>query len=156
MNLLERIYLYEIGRGLSITIKHFLRNIVRPSRMPTIQYPEEKKPFPPRARLQHRFVLRDDGSVRCVACRLCATICPTKCITISAEEHPDPAIEKYPATYTIDPFRCIYCGLCVEVCPVDAIRMDSGKNYPVVYSKKDIVFDIKYLSENQPSSFRPR
>lgn len=54
---------------------------------------------------------------------LCATICPSKCITIEAEEVDDPAVVKRPTKYEIDGLRCIYCGLCVEACPKYAIEM---------------------------------
>jgi len=136
MTLMERLYLPEILKGVAITNFHLIRNLgihvahslgfakaIRAAA--TMQYPDERKRYPDSFRGSHRLTLREDSSVRCTACFLCATACPAQCIYIEAGESPDPQIEKYPVRYEIDTPRCIYCGLCVEACPCDAIRMDT-------------------------------
>ena len=52
----------------------------------TVQYPEQKPYFSPRYR--GRIILsRDpDGGERCVACYLCAVVCPVDCIALQATE----------------------------------------------------------------------
>src|ERR1043166_7040456 len=136
MTFAERIYLPEILRGLVVTGYHFWRNLflnlahqvgLLKSRrsMVTVQYPEERKRYGDNYRGSHRLTLKEDGSVRCTACFLCATACPANCIHNEAGEHPDPNVEKFPLRYEIDTLRCIYCGMCVEACPCDAIRMDT-------------------------------
>jgi NADH-quinone oxidoreductase subunit I len=136
MTLWEWLYLPEILRGLTVTGYHFWRNLslhilhafgwAQDRRAAyTTQYPEERKHYPDAYRGSHRLTLKEDGSVRCTACFLCATACPANCIHIEAGEHPDPDVEKYPVRYEIDTLRCIYCGMCVEACPCDAIRMDT-------------------------------
>lgn len=125
-NLVERTYLVAILKGMGLTLGHLIRNLVRPRQMPTLEYPEQKKQFPAGYRGKHRLTKREDGSVRCVACYMCATACPAECIHIKAEEVQDPKVEKAPATFEIDLLECVFCGMCVEACPVDAIRMDSG------------------------------
>jgi NADH-quinone oxidoreductase subunit I len=122
----ESIYLWEVLRGLGITMRHLMRNILHTRQMPTLQYPEEHRQYSARFRGRHRLVPREDGSPRCVACMMCSTVCPADCIEIVGAEHPDPKIEKYPLTFDIDLLRCVYCGLCEEACPCDAIRMDTG------------------------------
>jgi NADH-quinone oxidoreductase subunit I len=98
------------------------------SEIETVQYPEEKVPYPERFRGLHRLMLREDGAVRCVACMCCPTVCPAHCITIVPEESNSKSIEKRPAIFEIDELRCVVCGLCVEACPCDAIRMDTGEH----------------------------
>jgi NADH-quinone oxidoreductase subunit I len=128
-------------KGLSITMKHFFKNVLTRSEIETISYPEEKKPYPPRNRGLHRLMQRDDGSVRCVACMCCPTVCPAHCITIVPAETTDAKVEKYPAVFEIDELRCVVCGLCVEACPCDAIRMDTGLHAPPVEERADGVID---------------
>jgi NADH-quinone oxidoreductase subunit I len=136
MTIWEQLYLPQIVGGLMIVIYRFWRNLTlhalhavglaRSTRAAiTVQYPDEHKRYPDHFRGSHRLTLKEDGSVRCTACFLCATACPAHCIFIEAGEHPDPHVEKFPLRYEIDTLRCIYCGMCVEACPCDAIRMDT-------------------------------
>jgi NADH-quinone oxidoreductase subunit I len=136
MTLGERLYVPEVVRGLVVILSHFFRNLSlhiahllgfaqETKAAYTTQYPEERKQYPDTYRGSHRLTLKEDGSVRCTACFLCATACPANCIHIEAGEHPDPTVEKFPLRYEIDTLRCIYCGMCVEACPCDAIRMDT-------------------------------
>ncbi len=159
---LERLYLTEAVRGLLVTAGHFWRNILLhilhmfglfrnyPAGV-TVQYPEVRRPVPARARMVHRLRKRGDGSPRCVACMLCATVCPAGCIRILAEESPDPAIEKRPAMFDIDLSRCVFCGFCVEACPVDAIRMDTGILPPAAYDRFNMVLSKEDLLAHDPS-----
>lgn len=155
-NFWERLYVPEICRGLILTSKHFFRNMrihilnlfgIRTNHKGsvTIQYPEEKKPISTRHRTLHRLTLRKDGSPRCVACMMCETICPAKCIYIIAGELSDPHIEKYPVSFKIDVGICVYCGFCVEACPEDAIRMDTGVLEISAYSREGMVYDKEML-----------
>lgn len=122
----ESLYLPAIMVGLGLTMKHFFQNLFSSKKIVTIQYPEENRPVAPRWRGRHRLIMREDGFIKCVACYMCETICPSHCIHIEAGEHPDKSIEKYPVVFDIDELRCVFCGLCVEACPKEAIRMDTG------------------------------
>ncbi|MGZ3460405.1 MAG: NuoI/complex I 23 kDa subunit family protein [Archangium sp.] len=160
----ERSYLPELIRGLAITTRHFLRNLFgtrevgtpfedrKSSLITTVQYPEEKTPYPDGYRGLHRLVPREDGKPRCVACYMCATICPAQCIYIEAGEYETDSpesgsrvIEKYPTQFVIDQLRCIVCGLCVDACPKDAIRMDTYTHTPSEYNRQGFVYDIPKL-----------
>src|SRR5579859_2534052 len=114
----HRGYFSTTMAGLRVTMRHFFRNVFGQRDVDTLRYPEERVPYPPRFRGQHRLMLRDDGSLRCVACMLCPTVCPAHCITVAAEEGGN-ADEKRARLFEIDELRCVLCGLCVEVCPVD-------------------------------------
>ena len=125
----EKAYLPEVLRGLAITTGVFLRNmskwITGRRGAVTTYYPEEKRvDFAPRNRGKHILTQRPDGSPQCIACNMCATVCPAKVIEIEAGfDVNDPAHPKSPIRFEIDYSRCVFCGLCIEACPEDAIRM---------------------------------
>jgi NADH-quinone oxidoreductase subunit I len=132
--LAERLYLPLIG-GLMVTLRHFFRNLLGRGKMYTIEYPEKRREYSHRFRGHHILTSRPDGSLRCVACYLCAQACPAECIHIEAGEHPDVNIEKYPVVYEIDMLRCIFCGYCVDACPEEAIIMSN--NYDMAYFTRE-------------------
>lgn len=155
----ESTYIPAVAGGLWITSRHFFRNLTLhilhlfglfldvPAAI-TYQYPEKPRKISSRTRTRHRLTKRADGSPRCVACMMCETVCPARCIEITAAEHPDPNIEKYPAEFMLDLGKCVYCGFCVEVCPEDAIRMDTGILDTAQYSRQDMIYDKKRLMED--------
>ncbi len=123
---LEKIYLLEVFRGMGVTFSHFLRNLLDNSKLYVRHYPEVQPEITPRWRGRHRLTTHEDGTVKCVACFMCQTNCPSECIRIEACERYDGRDEKMPRRFDIDLLECIYCGYCVEACPKDAIRMDTG------------------------------
>jgi NADH-quinone oxidoreductase subunit I len=156
LNFAERLYLLEVFKGLWLTSRHFFSNMSKHLARQlgftpigrgsvTFQYPEERRPFSPRYRSRHRLTTREDGSPRCVACMMCETACPARCIYIVAGEHPDPNIEKVPTRFDIDLGVCVFCGFCVEACPEDAIRMDTGIVEIAAYSRKEMIYHIEDL-----------
>ena len=143
----EGSFLGEILKGMKITMGHVVKNVLNPEGIPTFEYPEVRKEMPERYRGAHRLMTKDDGSVRCVACMCCPTVCPAKCITIVAGEGEADEAEKYPVRFEIDMLRCIYCGFCVEACPKDAIRMDT-KIYAINgSSRQDLVHNKPYMQD---------
>jgi len=151
----ERLFLREIWRGLRAANRHFWRNWLRRRQTPTLDYPEQKRPYAGRWRGLHRLMTREDGSVRCVACMLCSTHCPANCITVVAGEHRDQALEKTCVSFEIDLLGCIFCGLCEEACPCDAIRMDTGLHAPPVYRRADAVIGMDELLSRGGRSLAP-
>lgn len=156
LGLVERLYVTEVAKGLALTSRHFFSNFwrhaVRSFGVPvgkggtvTWQYPEEKRPFARRLRTRHRLTRREDGSPRCVACMMCETVCPARCIHIVAMEHPDPNIEKMPKVFDIDLGVCVFCGFCVEACPEDAIRMDTGIVELASYTREGMIYRKEQL-----------
>ncbi len=164
LNWAERIYLPAIAQGLWVTSRHFWRNLFlhvahrvglfrdRAAAV-TIQYPEERRQTAPRLRTRHRLTKRADGTPRCVACMMCETVCPARCIYIVAAEHPDPNVEKYPKSFDLDLGKCVYCGYCVEVCPEDAIRMDTQRHDIAAFSRDGMWLDVRELLN--PGSRQP-
>jgi len=158
-------YVPEFLKGTALTMGHFFTNmkerVLGQKRDPvlsnfdggvtTIEYPEERRPYPERFRSLHRLTIREDGSVRCVACLCCSTACPAQCIHIVpaeyAEGDPRRGYERFPQVFLIDELRCIACGMCVEACPCDAIRMDTGEHHVPYDSREQFMYEKELLVE---------
>jgi NADH-quinone oxidoreductase subunit I len=157
----EWIHLGPIFKGLSVTLRHFLRNLFGQRDVATIQYPEEKRDYSERMRGRHILTVREDGSLRCVACYMCETACPADCISIVAEEDPEATVEweKRPVTFEIDLLRCVFCGFCVDACPKQALIM-SRQHEMTFTTRADAVAGIDELRqegaiEDQDLGYRP-
>ncbi|HEY7412867.1 MAG TPA: NADH-quinone oxidoreductase subunit I [Vicinamibacteria bacterium] len=137
--------LYPMFVGLGITLMNMLRTLFR-GRAATIQFPEEKRPTSGRYRGVHILTQRMDGTPKCVACYMCATVCPAECIYIEAGERPESRIEKYPTRFEIDLLRCVYCGFCVDACPEEAIVM-SRENDLVGTTRAELIIDRDRLMD---------
>ncbi len=155
---LERIYLWEIIKGLRLTWKHFTFNFKAslkkgPHTVPTCwQYPEDRRPISPVFRGAHMLCLNDEGKELCVGCGMCARICPAKCITVKRGK-PEPGTEdKYAGKticteFTIEMLRCIFCGFCEETCPKGAIKL--GQEYELAeYTMEACLYDKERLLQN--------
>lgn len=105
--------LLELFRGLALTGRYLF------ARKVTVQFPEEKTPLSPRFRGLHALRRYPNGEERCIACKLCESVCPALAISIESEKRADNS--RRTTRYDIDLTKCIFCGLCEESCPVDAI-----------------------------------
>jgi NADH-quinone oxidoreductase subunit I len=131
----------DILRGMSVTGTYFVVDKV------TVEYPKEKLQTYPRFRGVHALLADPEtNDTKCVACMLCATICPSRCISIVGEQTPDG--RSHPANFDLDLSRCIFCGLCEEVCPAAAIVMT--RHYELAtFDKSDFALDKEKLLANQ-------
>jgi NADH-quinone oxidoreductase subunit I len=140
----DQIYLPAILQGLVTTARHFFKNTLSKDMgdVDTIRYGEPdvrvEDYYPERFRGVHRLMHREDGSVRCVACMCCSTVCPARCIHIEAEDRGG-SEEKAPKSFVIDELKCVVCGFCVEACPCDAIRMDTKQHMHPTETREDAV-----------------
>jgi NADH-quinone oxidoreductase subunit I len=151
---------YLILKGMSVSLKYLFKKKV------TLRYPYEKGPISPRFRGEHALRLYIDGEERCIACKLCETICPAQAITIESVPRENEEIEnnnialvddeyrergnetsRRTFQYDIDMTKCIYCGLCQEACPVDAIV--EGPNFEfATYSRGELYYEKTKLIDN--------
>ena len=128
LNFWERMYIPEILKGLSLT----LRSMFKPKF--TMEYPEVKFEPPGSYRGRPVLVQEESGVERCVACGLCSRVCPALAIEVQAAET-DLEKERYPEKFEINMIRCIFCGFCEEVCPEEAIVM--SKDYELAFFNRE-------------------
>jgi NADH-quinone oxidoreductase subunit I len=122
--LVKKIFFIEILKGMALTLSRLF------SRAVTIQYPKERRKIAAGFRGQHALAKNQANQAKCVGCGLCATICPSKCITVTREKGEV-------SGYEIEVLRCIYCGFCVEACPYGAISLTENYEYSG-YSREDV------------------
>jgi NADH-quinone oxidoreductase subunit I len=137
--------IYPILIGMWITLRNLLATLFA-GQASTIQFPEQKRKTSGRYRGIHILTQRLDGTPKCVACYMCATVCPAECIHIEAGERPESRIEKYPTRFEIDLLRCVYCGFCVDACPEEAILM-SRENDLVGTTRAELIIDRDRLMD---------
>jgi len=124
------------AKGLGITLGHVFMS------PKTISYPEKRRSSYCGVHGTPRLTQDDRGKERCVACCLCALVCPANSISIEAGEREDQA--KYPRRFEIDLCRCIVCGYCVEACPKGALCMSS--EFDVAdYHREALLYDKNQL-----------
>src|SRR5450432_1626176 len=145
MTFWEKLYIPAIAKGMAITFGHIFR------KKPTINYPEQTRPFSPVFRGVQVLNRDEEGRERCTACGLCAVACPAEAITMEAAERlPGEENlyreEKYAATYEINMLRCIFCGLCEEACPKEAIFL-TDRLVPSEFQRGEFIYGKDILVE---------
>lgn len=144
------LFLFDYFRGLFISFQNFFKKKV------TIQYPFEKGFLSSRFRGEHMLRRYITGEERCIACKLCESICPAQAITIDSEMRFD--FSRRTTQYDIDMTKCIFCGFCQEACPVDAVVEGFNFEYSTYYHDELLYNKSKLLSngdiwETEISSF---
>jgi NADH-quinone oxidoreductase subunit I len=135
----RKIFFWEIAKGMALTFRSMLTKAV------TRQYPEEKRPAMAGFRGLHALVRESStGQEKCIACGLCAAICPSQCITIYTTDRDG---RKVAERYEIDVLRCTFCSFCVEACPVGAVVMTEHYEY-ADYSREAFYYTKERLLEN--------
>ncbi|QCI23716.1 NADH-quinone oxidoreductase subunit NuoI [Buchnera aphidicola (Macrosiphoniella sanborni)] len=113
-------------------------------------YPEEKLNLSPRYRGRIILTRTIDGQERCVACNLCAAVCPVDCISLQKDEKEEG--RWYPKFFRINFSRCIFCGLCEEACPTAAIQLTPDIEL-ADFKRKDLVYEKKDLLISGPGKY---
>ena len=127
LSIWDRMYIPQIVKAMRITLAQVFRSKF------TRQYPEEK--WNPPASFRGRPVLVEQKGVeRCVACGLCARVCPALAIEVQGSES-EYLKERYPVKFEINMLRCIFCGFCEEVCPEEAIVM--SQEYELTFTRQE-------------------
>ena len=115
------------------------------TRADTVQYPEEMPYLAPRYRGRIVLTRDPDGEERCVACNLCAAVCPVDCIALQKDTREDGTW--YPEFFRINFSRCIMCGMCEEACPTYAIQLTPDFEM-CEYDRQNMVYEKEHLLIN--------
>lgn len=164
--------LWSLIVGLKVTGKNFADKQI------TLHYPRETvseyqlEGF--RGPLELIGKPKNPAKPKCIACMMCVTACPSKCITVikakapkpteaevqamkEAEERGEkvkkPKAPKEPAKFLYDFSLCSLCGSCVENCPVNSLRYSSNV-YFTSTDRKDFKMDLLARLENQAEAVR--
>lgn len=108
----------------------------------TVEYPEQKPYLAPRYRGRIVLTRDPDGEERCVACNLCAVVCPVGCIALQKAE--DEQGRWHAEFFRINFSRCIFCGLCEEACPTYAIQLTPDVEI-CEYDRQNLVYEKEHL-----------
>ncbi|MBM4053810.1 MAG: NADH-quinone oxidoreductase subunit I [Planctomycetes bacterium] len=127
-------------KGLALTFQRFLN----PFTCVTESYPDTRPRLAKRFRGLPELQIGEDGREKCVACGLCAKVCPSQCISIEGAE--DEHFRRYPKMYELDSFRCIFCGFCEEACPERAILL--GDSFELATARNSGILDKEKLLES--------
>lgn len=130
----------DILNGCFLSTKYIFKKKV------TINYPFEKGKISCRFRGEHALRKYEDGTERCIGCKLCETICPANAIFVESGFDKEKNV-RFAKKYVIDLTKCIFCGLCEEACPVNAIVQTPNFEY-AKENRFDFVYNKEKLLEN--------
>jgi NADH-quinone oxidoreductase chain I len=134
---------FSLLAGMAVTIRYFFKPIV------TVQYPRQKLIMTPRYRGYVQLLLDPETKThRCIACEMCAHICPSQLISLEGVKLPG-AKKKVPTRYSHEYYFCSLCGLCIEICPTSALEF--SQDYRIAgYRREDSAIDhLSLLQQRQ-------
>ncbi|MBF0313444.1 MAG: NADH-quinone oxidoreductase subunit I [Oligoflexia bacterium] len=157
MSYWEKLYYLEIARGLWVTFSVFIKNLYKwctgKKGALTVYYPEERRSdYASNFRGKHKLTILENGRPKCIACKMCENICPSKSIKIVAGKSPDEKDSyslKIPLSFDLDYASCIFCGHCVEICPKDAIIMTNDVSELPTYAREKLLYSLSDLLESK-------
>ncbi|MBC7543497.1 MAG: NADH-quinone oxidoreductase subunit I [Candidatus Sericytochromatia bacterium] len=118
----------------------------------TIEYPEVRRPAPPRTRNRLAFLFDDESEkMRCIGCTSCVVVCPREIIHLKVETVDK---KKVVVQFDVDLGDCIGCGNCVEICPVDALELLPDFEL-AAERKEDLLYDMHKMGKFVQKGYLP-
>jgi len=133
---------WSLLAGMAVTIRYFVKPVV------TVQYPRKKIQMSPAYRGYPQLIVDPETKThRCIACEMCARMCPSQLITVDGAKFPGEK-QKRATKYIHEHQYCSLCGLCTEVCPTSALEY--SKEYRLVgFRREDSVLDHLILLQKR-------
>ena len=147
--LLRKMLLVDLIQGLGVTFRN-----QSPKQLITEQYPLQRPQVAERFRGAPRLdVNPDTNESLCIACDLCAVVCPEHLIVVSSERNPVTR-RKELTEFTYDLSRCMFCGLCEDACPTDALELTQDFEM-AQYSREGLIWNRQTLEKGpEPQGYR--
>ena len=134
---------YSLLAGMAVTIRYFVKPIV------TVQYPRQQLTMSPRYRGYPQFIIDPETNThRCIACEMCARICPSQLITVEGTKFPGEK-QKRATKYLHEHYYCSLCGLCTEVCPTSALEYSTEYRLAGFHREDFIINHLVLLQKRQ-------
>lgn len=156
---IRRLFLIDLIKGLAVTMRYNVRALFEPrdggdplQAIYTEQYPRERPKIGERWRGAPRLNNDPDtGESLCIACNLCALVCPVDVIGVESANREVMDGEKKKkkkvlTTFVFDTSRCMFCGLCQEACPTDCLELTQDFEL-AVESRAGLVWDREMLEK---------
>lgn len=150
--------LWSLLVGLKVTGLNFMQRQV------TVHYPRKTVDNLSTFRSHVELVgkPKSPAEPKCIACMMCANVCPSGCFTIKKLKAPKPKegeekpkAKKGPATVMLDFNYCSLCGLCVQSCPVGSLRFTTDA-YLSGVSRQEFVYDLMDRLKKQAATGAPQ
>lgn len=130
--------------GMWVTIRYMFKRPV------TQQYP--------RVRLEHKHfrgpiqfvIFPETGTHNCIACLLCAKICPTNCYVIEGAKSAEEGGQKRPTKFIYNYWQCSLCNLCVQVCPTQTL--EHSKDFESASYSRDDFARVDFIAQAKKRS----
>jgi NADH-quinone oxidoreductase subunit I len=156
---LKRFFLLDLFKGLALTLKFNIgalldKDAVAGKGIYTEQYPKVRPDVAPRFHGAPRLNMDPEtNETLCIACNLCAIVCPEDCIDVLAMDIEiitagKPRKKKVLDEFVFDTSRCMFCALCQEACPTNCLELTQDFEL-AVYSRAGFVWDRKMLEQGR-------
>ena len=156
---LKRFFLIDLLKGLALTLKFNIgaltdKDPIAGKGIYTEQYPKVRPDVAPRFHGAPRLNMDPEtNETLCIACNLCAIVCPEDCIDVIAMDIEvitagKPRKKKVLDEFVFDTSRCMFCALCQEACPTNCLELTQDFEL-ATYSRAGFVWDRRMLEQGK-------